>query len=255
MKQNNHASSVYVIKCASFYKIGFSKNPNNRRATIQTHCPLDVELIATFKTHKHIEVESQLHERFLNKRTRGEWFELTPEDLLMLKVELGFTFKKDISKITQDETFSYNSSELISKRIDNQKLGALKTLFEDLFGCKVLNMGNIKYSLNKYGFESCEMAMYDLLNQEYGPSIALSKLKKFSYHNNEKLYNTFEFLTKIICVIYKHHYNEDVGIKERNFILSQMEEISNVDDFVKSINSQKYYLNSSEFWKKFVRHE
>lgn len=71
---------IYVMECASYYKIGYSAyNPRKRQRDIQIGNPLPVTLIGVIEgslTH-----EAEWHQFFRDKRVRGEWFALTEEDI------------------------------------------------------------------------------------------------------------------------------------------------------------------------------
>jgi hypothetical protein len=64
-----------------YYKIGKSKSPKFRETTLQSQKPT-IELIHIWEKDFS---EKQLHEKFSNKRIRGEWFNLTSEDVKFLK--------------------------------------------------------------------------------------------------------------------------------------------------------------------------
>ena len=62
----------------SFIKIGTSKKPSYREKTLHSQEP-NIHIIAVWCCSKTIEKE--LHEKFHDKRVRGEWFRLTLSDL------------------------------------------------------------------------------------------------------------------------------------------------------------------------------
>lgn len=76
-------SMVYVLATRDFkfVKIGSTVSPKMRFSNIQTACPFDLFLWVGVKTVRLREIESELHSRFAEWRTRGEWFCL-PEDQL-----------------------------------------------------------------------------------------------------------------------------------------------------------------------------
>jgi len=63
-------------------KIGISKNPSAREKTLQGEIP---RLRITWKTTGTKSDESHLHQIFKEKRTRGEWFNLSSEDVDYIK--------------------------------------------------------------------------------------------------------------------------------------------------------------------------
>lgn len=61
-----------------YYKIGRSNNPLKRESTLQSEKPT-IELIGHWEmVYKE---EKALHDYYSNKRIRGEWFALTPNDV------------------------------------------------------------------------------------------------------------------------------------------------------------------------------
>ncbi len=65
-----------------YYKLGRSVNPGYREKTLQAEEP-EISLIA--KWLAPAQVEKQLHTAFASKRVRGEWFELSPDDLSIIR--------------------------------------------------------------------------------------------------------------------------------------------------------------------------
>lgn len=63
-----------------FYKIGKSKNPKYRESTLQSEKPT-INLIHVIKQ----DIERELHNKFSDKRIRGEWFRLNDEDVSLIK--------------------------------------------------------------------------------------------------------------------------------------------------------------------------
>lgn len=76
---------IYLLESdQGHYKIGRTKNLTTRFPKFDTFLPFNVILLHTFKAKDYVAVEKQLHERFKDKRGRGEWFALTPEDVAWL---------------------------------------------------------------------------------------------------------------------------------------------------------------------------
>lgn len=76
---------VYLIKRDSDYKIGVSSKPKSRITAIQTGSASPVETICLIKTDDMENLELALHNRFAEKRIRGEWFNLSTEDVEYIK--------------------------------------------------------------------------------------------------------------------------------------------------------------------------
>jgi hypothetical protein len=63
------------------FKIGKSKTPGKRERTLQSEVP---QIVMRFSIPAEEAREKELHERFDAKRIRGEWFELSQDDLVWL---------------------------------------------------------------------------------------------------------------------------------------------------------------------------
>lgn len=71
---------VYIMlnQRNGFYKIGRSVNPEYREKTLQAEEP-EIDLIKKWPAPKAI--EKKLHNKYKKKKVRGEWFELTKDDV------------------------------------------------------------------------------------------------------------------------------------------------------------------------------
>jgi len=76
---------IYVFKCGELYKIGKSKNPEERKNYLQKNTPFEIEIIFIQDVLNMTSVEYHLQEMFKDKRIRGEWFLLNSEDILKIK--------------------------------------------------------------------------------------------------------------------------------------------------------------------------
>ena len=76
-----------------YHKIGYSKEPFNREKTLQSENP-DTQLLFFCNSF----IETELHNTFKTFRIRGEWFNLTDDQVLevynRMKNENGFTVVK-----------------------------------------------------------------------------------------------------------------------------------------------------------------
>lgn len=83
---------VYLMHDTSnqYYKIGISNNPKYREHTLQSEKPTIELLVAKkFPIRKIAEsIEKALHDTYSEKRIRGEWFDLTEEDVEHIKESL-----------------------------------------------------------------------------------------------------------------------------------------------------------------------
>lgn len=68
-------------------KIGYTKNLPSRLVNIQTNVPFPLQHIASWGVASRqdaVELEYQAHKRVADKRIRGEWFNLTIEEVVEL---------------------------------------------------------------------------------------------------------------------------------------------------------------------------
>jgi hypothetical protein len=72
---------VYLIKCEKMYKIGKTTNLPKRFTSLQTASPYPLKLIHTIQCAELRNSERRFHQMFAAKRVRGEWFELSEEDV------------------------------------------------------------------------------------------------------------------------------------------------------------------------------
>ena len=77
---------VYLIgECnnKNIYKIGLTKkfDVNERLKELQTGNSNDLYIKETFKTNKPFKLESMLHRHYNKSNERGEWFELTENEV------------------------------------------------------------------------------------------------------------------------------------------------------------------------------
>lgn len=73
---------IYVLrgKSTNFFKIGRTSQPVEwRLQQLQTGCPFEIEIYATFPTFWPAEIEKFLHTYLAEFRASGEWFNVEPE--------------------------------------------------------------------------------------------------------------------------------------------------------------------------------
>lgn len=83
-------TKTYLMKDSSntFTKIGISNNPKLREKTLQAEKPT-ISLLYTFNKN----IEKELHSKYKDKRIRGEWFNLSSEDIDIIINK--YNFKKE----------------------------------------------------------------------------------------------------------------------------------------------------------------
>lgn len=83
---------VYLVKMGEDYKIGISKNPDNRLGEF-TKLPHELEKICVARVDGYKQVEEDLHTILDEKRKRGEWFTLDETDIEFVK---NYLYKREI---------------------------------------------------------------------------------------------------------------------------------------------------------------
>lgn len=75
---------VYIAKMGGLYKIGRTKNVQQRmRAFLQL--PERLRMVYYFFSDNMVYDEAVLHEAFTHKRKNGEWFALDDQDIMLIK--------------------------------------------------------------------------------------------------------------------------------------------------------------------------
>lgn len=95
IQANGRFGVIYIFRCERFYKIGRSNDPERRLKSISRSLPFKIELIHTIESDHVIWAELQLHGRFSDKRSTGEWFELTAADVQWLLSTTAINYEKE----------------------------------------------------------------------------------------------------------------------------------------------------------------
>ncbi|MBF4510467.1 MAG: GIY-YIG nuclease family protein [Aeromicrobium sp.] len=72
---------VYLMKSGKYYKVGRSVCAEKRAYEVRLVLPEEVVLVHKIKTDDPAGIEAYWHHRFRNRRLRGEWFDLTAQDV------------------------------------------------------------------------------------------------------------------------------------------------------------------------------
>lgn len=80
-------TKLYVMydERTAMFKIGVSVNPQYRERTLQSDNPLIV-MVGCWDAYKS--QEKEWHERFAQHRVRGEWFQISTDDIRLMVIEM-----------------------------------------------------------------------------------------------------------------------------------------------------------------------
>jgi hypothetical protein len=85
-EQSAVRGKVYILESGGYYKIGKTSGDLRKRvARLQTGSPHRIQVVHVINTANSAALEAHLHKRFNHKRTQGEWFALTPDDVQAIK--------------------------------------------------------------------------------------------------------------------------------------------------------------------------
>jgi hypothetical protein len=76
---------VYLMKSGKHYKIGHSNSAGRREYELAIQLPEKLTTVHTIRTDDPPGIETYWHNRFAAKRLRGEWFDLTRDEVQAFK--------------------------------------------------------------------------------------------------------------------------------------------------------------------------
>lgn len=108
---------VYFFKHVGLnpIKIGYSENesPINRFEQFKTYAPFGAELIGFIRTINAKKLETELHKKYSRDRIKGEWFEITRDE-----VEKCISFYSNLEDIEEINNFQVAFAKHIVKKND-----------------------------------------------------------------------------------------------------------------------------------------
>jgi|TARA_B110000259_G_scaffold185897_1_gene235917 hypothetical protein len=73
---------------ANKFKIGITRGKVEKRLKqLQTGNGEKIEILQVFETEHFLKVEKSMHRRYGHKKSKGEWFELSDEDIIAFQVD------------------------------------------------------------------------------------------------------------------------------------------------------------------------
>jgi len=82
IKTKQPSSSIYVIQCMDYYKIGYSKHPKQRMSDMQVGNPFTLKIVYEQKVKNFKLAESVTHQNLSHKQIRGEWFNCELQEII-----------------------------------------------------------------------------------------------------------------------------------------------------------------------------
>lgn len=76
---------VYLARMGKYYKIGHTGSLGRRQYELALQLPEKLTLVHSISTDDPAGIETYWHKRFEQKRTNGEWFELSAQDVRAFK--------------------------------------------------------------------------------------------------------------------------------------------------------------------------
>ncbi|HVU55066.1 MAG TPA: GIY-YIG nuclease family protein [Puia sp.] len=101
MEQRTRHNCVYILKTGkNLYKIGKTHDLQRRLASYHTHLPILFRVVRQYPALNMAQLEESLHIVFQHKRIKGEWFQLTDQDLIICD---NISRHNALSKLQQQE--------------------------------------------------------------------------------------------------------------------------------------------------------
>ncbi len=135
MEKLQNGKCVYILKTGkNLYKIGKTQDLQKRLLVYQTHLPILFRIIRQYLATNMSELEESLHLIFQHKRVKGEWFELTGDDLVICdNVVRTFALEKLQKQPKKYPAISYSDNPLLQVMEANEKyLRSYSKIAEDL---------------------------------------------------------------------------------------------------------------------------
>jgi Meiotically Up-regulated Gene 113 (MUG113) protein len=79
------AGYVYILKGDRYYKIGRTADIQQRLTPMTVKAPFPLEVVVLMPSQDMAHTEKSLHIRFAEKHRRGEWYDLTEDDLTLIR--------------------------------------------------------------------------------------------------------------------------------------------------------------------------
>lgn len=114
---------VYILKTGkNLYKIGKTQDLQKRLASYHTHLPVMFRIIRQYPAANMAHLEESLHIVFQHKRIKGEWFQLTNDDLVICdNIVRNFALANLQKQVRRYPDIEYSDEPLLQVMEANEK--------------------------------------------------------------------------------------------------------------------------------------
>lgn len=91
----NKKGFVYFLKAekTNWYKIGMTNNLHDRLNQLRPIMPFKIKIAYYIKANNRYKLEKKIHKVFKDKKINGEWFELSTNDIQLIKEFGGIAYE------------------------------------------------------------------------------------------------------------------------------------------------------------------
>lgn len=83
-KDENVVGYIYIVESGGYHKIGKAMSVRNRVGELQVGNPNPIQIVLQKEVVNVGQIEKDLLDLFKDKKVRGEWFQLTDEDIKLI---------------------------------------------------------------------------------------------------------------------------------------------------------------------------
>lgn len=244
---------VYLMKCANYYKIGISKNPESRRRAIQTHNPFKVEYVASSILQNNAEsLEKEIHNSFASVRAIGEWFELKERHLTTLEIDYEFDFIIPIADLIINSSVPkpnmIETKNLRVKKIEFEEIAQYIESFYDGWLLSDIGKSSLKRLFNKFDATTIMEAAKICIDRNDCISKAIDSMPKMCKKVKLKLSNPKEYFFQYVKGIYYNRYRMGLHESWHENIMCIYDDFSgSIDELCIKFSKVAYKFNEDEF--------
>lgn len=123
MEEIESGKCVYILKTGkNLHKIGLTQDLQKRLAAYHTHLPVGFRVVRQYPAENITELEESLHIVFQHKRVKGEWFELSPDELIICdNIARNYALGKLQKQTKKYPGIEYRSNALLQVMEANEK--------------------------------------------------------------------------------------------------------------------------------------